>query len=911
MSKRSIYLIDGSALAYRSHFAFIRRPLINSKGMNTSAAFGFATMLLKIQNEQKPDLLIVTFDASGKNFRHEQYEEYKATREKMPDEMREQVPYIHKMVEGFGLPLLCIPGYEADDVIGTLARQGSELGHEVFIVSADKDLMQLVTEKVKVFNPWSRPGQPTLFGPKEVEKKLGVTPERVIDLLALMGDKSDNVPGVPSIGEKTAVKLLDEFESLDSLLEKTDQVKAKRARENLKEHMDKAELSRKLVTLDLHVPLEKSLSELENTEPDAAVLSEIFGTLEFRDLQKRFSANQEVDVHEYKIIKTDKELDKLIKDFKKAPYFVFDLETTSLDKFEAKIVGVALSCKSGYAFYVPMNAKKETKVGETPSLFAAQEEDNGWLDKLKPLLEDPDLPKGGQNIKYDAMVLANNGIHVQGIAFDTLLEAYVLDPGAPSRKLDDLSLKYLSYRKIATKDLIGSGRKKVNMADLPVEKVGEYAAEDADITFRLHELFTKKLEKAPELMKLYKEVELPLLHVLMRMEQQGLKVDTKVLGQLSKDFDEKASELLAKAHELAGEEFNLKSPKQLRAILYDKLEVHKTANVRPKKTGSGELSTDVSVLERMASAHPLPKIILDYRSFTKLQGTYVDALPKLVNSKTKRVHSSFNQAVAATGRLSSSDPNLQNIPIRSAEGMKIRGAFVAGHEGWSLISADYSQIELRLLAHFSEEETLIEAFNNGADIHKATAARVFGKEDSEVTSTLRSRAKAINFGIIYGMGAGRLARQTDLTREEAQTFIDNYFTTYPKVRAYLDSQIAMAEEKGYVETILGRRREVLEINNANQQLRANAERIATNTPIQGSAADLIKLAMIQIDKRLRDEKHPGVMLLQVHDELIFECPKDRCEDLKKLVKEEMESVFDLKVPLLVEIGEGKSWLEAH
>jgi DNA polymerase I len=911
LSKKSIYLIDGSALAYRSHFAFIRRPLINSKGMNTSAAFGFFTMLLKIQNEKKPDLLIVTFDAPGKNFRHAQYAEYKATREKMPHEMRDQIPYIHRAVRGFGLPLLSIPGYEADDVIGTLARQGCEAGHEVFIVTADKDLMQLVNENVKVFNPWSRPGQPNFFGPKEVEKKLGVTPERVVDLLALMGDKSDNVPGVPSIGEKTAMKLLGEFDNLDNLLEKVDEVKAKRARENLKTHRELALLSRKLVTLDLHVPLEKALHEFTNDELDRELLSEIFSELEFLALHKRFSKDVETEPHEYTIIDSEEELDRVIKEFQKAPSFVFDLETTSLNKFEAKVVGVALCCKAGRAYYIPTNVKREVKVGETPSLFAALEQDDTWLERLAPLLEDESLAKGGQNIKYDAIVLANHGIKVRGITFDTILEAYILDPGAPSRKLDDLALHHLSYRKIATKELIGSGRRQKSMADLPVETVAKYAAEDADITFRLHEHFTEQLAESPDLVKLYKEVELPLMDVLMRLEQTGVKVDTEVLSKLSIEFDKKASELLAKAHELAGEEFNLKSPKQLRAILYDKLEVHKIAKVRPKKTGGGELSTDVSVLERMAPSHPLPRIILDYRSFTKLQGTYVDALPRLVNPKTKRVHTSFNQAVAATGRLSSSDPNLQNIPIRTAEGMKIRGAFVAGHEGWLLVSCDYSQVELRLLAHFSGEETLIEAFNNGADIHRATAARIFNCKAEDVSSALRSRAKAINFGIIYGMGAMTLARQTGLTRDEAQQFIDSYFETYPKVRAYLDGQIEAAEKHGYVETILGRRREILEINNNNQQLRANAERIATNTPIQGSAADLIKVAMIHIDRRLTEENHPAVMLLQVHDELIFECPKDQCEALKSLVKEEMESVFDLKVPLLVDIGEGKSWLEAH
>lgn len=910
--KQRIFLIDGSALAYRSHFAFIRNPLINSKGMNTSAAFGFVNLLLKIHGEDAPDTIIVTFDAPQKTFRHETYPEYKATREKMPDEMREQIPWIHKMVDALGFPLVVMPGYEADDVIGTLARIGEEKGHEITIVTGDKDLLQLVTDKIRVYNPWAK-GNSGIFGAKEVEKKLGVPPERVRDLLALMGDKSDNVPGVPSVGEKTAKKLLEQFGSLEACLDKADEVKAKRARENLKEYADQAKLSYELVTIKTDVPLEVSLDTLMAAEMDRDTLGEIFEELEFRELRKRFSRNVSRDDHEYHTVEDEAALATLIKQLRKAGEFVIDLETTSLDPSQAQLVGFAVAWEKNVAWYVPTNLEPEVPEGQTGSLFAGMEEDreDAVLEQLRPLLEDATIGKGGQNLKYDAMVLAEHGVTLRGIRFDTLLESYLIDPASRTHGLDDLSLRYLNYRKIATKDLIGRGRKQKTMAELPREQVATYACEDADICLRLHGIFAEKLDKTPGLRELYETVELPLMDVLMRMEQRGIAIDEAMLGELSKEFEAKAAELEAKAFELAGGEFNLNSPKQLREILYDKLEIHKTAKVRPRKTSSGDLSTDVGVLERLAAAHPLPRVILDYRGFTKLKGTYVDALPKLVNDKTGRIHTSFNQAVAATGRLSSSDPNLQNIPIRTPEGMRIRGAFVAGEPGWVLVSADYSQVELRLMAHFSEEPTLVEAFRKGADIHRATAAQIFHVEEDAVTSEQRSRAKAINFGIMYGMGPQRLGRETDISTAEAKEFIESYFATYPKVKEYIEAQLETAREKGYVETLLKRRRDVREINSGNRMVRANAERVATNTPIQGSAADLIKLAMLTIDKRLQGEDWQSRMLLQVHDELVFECPETELDRLVAMVREEMEGVRELRVPLVVEVGHGRSWLEAH
>jgi DNA polymerase-1 len=912
-SHRKVVLLDGSALAYRSHFAFIRNPLINSKGLNTSACYGFLSKVLEVLDKQQPQLFVVTFDTSRQTFRHELYGEYKATREKMPDEMRAQIPIIFDLIKALGLPLVTQDGFEADDVLGTLAEQARAQGDDVLIVSADKDLLQLVGPGIKVFNPWAAKGQPDMLDAKGVEQKMGVPPEKVIDLLALMGDSSDNVPGVPGIGEKTALKLLTDFGSLDALLASPEKVTAKRAREGLEKGRALAELSKKLVTIRRDVPLEHPLSSLSIGERDNKALRELCQSLEFAELQRRFVEGIETAEVHYDLIETEKQLHALIKQLRAAGRFVIDLETTSLDVFDAEILGLAFSFEEGKAVYVPTRrGSAGPQPGQTGDLFAALNKgDNGFLDQLKPLIEDPSLAKGGQNLKYDMMVLASHGIVLQGFSFDTLLESYVIDPASRTHNIDDLALRYLSYRKIKTRDLIGSGAKKINMSEVPVAEVARYAAEDADICLRLHRIFSERLAAEPKLQELYDTLEKPLLPVLMRMEQRGIKVDAKVLAGLKGEFEAKAQELLKKAHEIAGSEFNPGSPKQLREVLYDRLEVHKLTKVRPKQTGGGELSTDVSVLERMAEKHPLPQIILDYRAMTKLIGTYVDALPKLIKPKTGRVHTSFNQAVAATGRLSSSDPNLQNIPIRSPEGMRIRGAFIAGEPGWSLLSADYSQVELRLLAHLSGEEALIEAFAQGADIHRATAARVFKVKAEDVTAEQRGKAKAINFGIIYGMGAPRLAAQTSTTVKEAQAFIESYFETYPKVRGYLDEQIALAEQQGYVETILGRRREIPEIREANQQMRGNAERIATNTPIQGSAADLIKLAMIRIDARLQAEKHPARMLLQVHDELIFEAPDEHLDSLEKLVRAEMEGVWELKVPLLVELGRGRSWLEAH
>lgn len=913
MTTTRTFLIDGSALAYRSHFALIRKPLINSKGMNTSATYGFVSALLRLEKDKEPDQIFVTFDTSRSTFRTEKYPEYKATRERMPQEMRSQVPIILDLVEKMGYPLVTVDGYEADDVLATLATQGAALGHEIYIVSADKDLMQLVNDQIKVYNPWSRTGLAPTYNADEVEKKLGVRPEQVVDLLALMGDASDNIPGVPGVGQKTACKLLKQFGDLDSLLANIDKIKAARARNKMEEHKDKAILSRDLVQLVKDVE-GVEYSSLKCAEPNKEALREAFQDLEFKDLLRRFSSDVQEDEHVYEIVKTDKQLKALIEELNEAPYFVFDLETTSLDVFDAKIVGLAFSCKKSKASYVPLTVKKEAKKGETASLFGDHEAamvSDGRLEALKPLLEDASKAKGGQNIKYDIMVLENHGVKVQGITFDTLLESYLLDPSSRSHSLDDLSLRYLNYKKISTKQLLKTGKKKKTMDELPVEEVGEYACEDADITFRLHEMFRQSLSKRPGLQKLYKEVELPLMHVLKAMEMRGVKVDTKKLSALSKEFQEKLDDLSGKVFKLAGETFNLNSPKQLRVVLYDKLEIHKAAGVRPKKTSKGELSTNVSVLERLAEKHELPQLILDYRSFAKLKSTYVDSLPKLIKDATGRIHSSFNQAVAATGRLSSSEPNLQNIPIRSAEGMRIRSTFIAGREGWKLVSADYSQIELRLLAHFSEEESLIEAFKTGADIHRATAARVFKEKPEDVTALMRSRAKAINFGIIYGMGAPSLARQIDTTVPEAEDFIANYFETYPKVRAYLDSQIEMAQTHGYVETILKRRRDLPEIHSSNPQLQGVAERMATNTPIQGSAADLIKVAMIAIEKKLAGSEFKAEMLLQVHDELVFEAPEGECEALTAMVKAEMEGAFELRVPLLVEVGTGDDWLAAH
>jgi DNA polymerase I len=907
-----LFLFDGSALAYRSHFAFIKNPLRNSRGLNTSAAYGFTRDLLRIIDEEEPDRVAVVFDVSKRTFRHAKYEAYKATRARMPDELVDSLPYVEQVVDALGLPRLGVEGFEADDVVATLAQQGAALGYDVMIVTGDKDFCQLVTDKIRIYNPWRqnlpRNAVAEILDPAGCGERYGLPPERFRDYLALVGDSSDNVPGVPGVGPKRALELLQTFGSLDALLERVEEVKWASIKKSLIDHRADALLSRDLVTLDCAVKLPVGPDDLKPKEPDRAELARLFAELEFRELLRRFSTDKNDDPHVHHRVSAS-EVDALVRRLREAPEFVFDLETTSLNPLEAEVVGMAFSFKDGEAWY--LGAEEKAAPGTTFELFPLELDFKRHLAKLKPILEDARRAKGGQNVKYDALVLARHGIRVEGIAFDTLLESYLLDPSQKTHNLDDLALRTLGYRKIATSEVIGKGAKKRTMKDAPDRDIFPYCSEDADITFRLHRLFTRRLEAEPSLVKLYREVELPLMHVLMRMEQRGVKVDPAVLTKIGDELRGRLRGFEKEIQALAGMDFNMSSPKQVGALLFDQLELHKKAGLRIKRTATGAASTDAEALEQLAPHHPLPAKILEHRTLEKLIGTYVDALLGLINRETGRVHTSFNQAVTATGRLSSSDPNLQNIPIRTAEGKVLRSAFVAGEPGWILLSADYSQVELRILAHLSGDETLLDAFRRDLDVHKATAARIFDVPLDHVTPELRGRAKAINFGIVYGMGAQRLARDTGLSVADARAFIEGYFAKYPRIKGYLDSQVEHARKHGHVETVLGRRRPLTDIRSTQRQLRANAERMATNTPIQGSAADIIKVAMVRIDRRLSAEGLKARMLLQVHDELLFELPEGEADRLEALVKEEMSGAFPMTVPLKVDVGRGRSWFEAH
>ena len=903
-----LFLFDGSALAYRSHFAFIKNPLRNRAGLNTSAAFGFTRELLRILDAETPELVAVVFDVSKKTFRHERYAEYKATRAQMPAEMESCLPYVDRIVDGLGLPRLGVEGFEADDVIGTLAKRAAAAGNEVFLVSGDKDFCQLVTDSVKIYNPFRQGTRGVeILDPAGVRERYGIPPERFRDYLALVGDSSDNVPGVPGVGPKRALEVLEQFGDLDAALADPSAFQRAAIAGKLAEFKDQALLSRELVTIEEDMPLEVTLEQLAPGVPDRSQLSVLFAELEFKEYMRRFAADLAQDPHVHQRI-TGAELPALIKTLRAAGEFVFDLETSSLDVREAEVVGIAFSYEPGTAIYL---AAEESLGQSAFELFPVELDMQGHLKLLKPLFEDPSVRKGGQNVKYDVAVLSNQGITVRGIAFDTLLESYVLDPGALGHGLDALALRYLGYTKIATSEVIGSGAKRRNMRDTHDDEIFPYASEDADITCRLHALFQARLAEEPALERLYREVELPLLPVLMEMEARGIAIDTRALKSAGDDFRARLQTLEAEAHELAGEPFNLGSPKQVGQLLYERLRLHEEAGVRVRKTLGGARSTNYEALEALAEVHALPRVILAHRALDKLLGTYVDALPKLIDPRTGRVHTSFNQAVTATGRLSSSDPNLQNIPVRSEEGRRIRAAFVAGEPGWELLSADYSQVELRVLAHLSEDEALCEAFRAGHDVHRATASRVFGVPMEEVSAEQRGRAKAINFGIVYGMGKNRLAQDTGLSQDEAQSFIESYFANYPGIKVFLDGCVAHARREGWVETVLGRRRSLEAIRAARRVERANAERMALNTPIQGSAADIMKLAMLAVSKRLKREGLRANLLLQVHDELVLEVHRDDAAALAVLVEEEMSQAFALRVPLKVDVGRGANWLEAH
>lgn len=907
MKDRTLFLVDGSAIFYRAYFAFIRNPLINSRGEDTSATFGFLNSLLKVIKEENPDYMAVVFDTKAPTFRHQMYGEYKSTRAKMPDELVEQLPRIREAVEALNLPALEMEGYEADDIIGTLAKEAESAGMNVWIVSGDKDLFQLVSDRVKIYNPQKGALPPEKLDREGVIAKFGVPPEKVIDTLALMGDSSDNVPGVPGIGPKTAIALIEEFGSLEAVLRNRAQIKAKGVRTKIEENVDKAELSKTLVTLNTAVPIEFSLENLKRGEINFEKAKRLFLEMEFGSLLNLlakekggdlFSPGTEISPPEtkakvrYMTVDTVDKLREVLQELSRKEEVAVDTETTSLDPLSAELVGVSLCGEAGKAYYLPLGHKQRERnlpPDESKSL-------------LSSFLNDKKIQKFGQNIKYDLEVLHRSGLEIEPIGFDTMLASYVINPSGRQHNLDHLAFEYFNYRMQPISDLIGSGKKQLSFAEVDVDKATFYSAEDADYTFRLRGVLAPKIEEL-RLQNLYYNVELPLVKVLAAMEEAGVRVDAEYLAAMSKEIDTLLEKLTADIYVEAGHEFNINSTQQLSKVLFEELKLPSKGKTA-KKTN---LSTDVRVLEELAAVHDLPRLILDYRQLTKLKSTYIDAIPKLINPRTGRVHTSFNQTIAATGRLSSTDPNLQNIPIRTEIGRKIRKAFIPGDRDCYILSADYSQIELRILAHYSEDPKLIEAFQNHEDIHARTAAEVFGVSIDKVTPEMRRQAKTANFAVIYGVTAYGLSQQTELDVTQSKDFIGTYFARYPGIKKYMDSTIEMARKQGYVTTLLNRIRYLPEINAKNFQVRQFAERTAINTPIQGTAADMIKIAMIRVNDKIKDWK--SRLILQVHDELVFDAREEEILRLEEVVKSEMEGALKLRVPIVVDIGVGKNWLE--
>ena len=902
---KKLFLIDGSALAYRSYFAFQRNPLINSKGENTSAVFAFVNSLLKIIDEQQPDYLAAVFDTPEPTFRHKLYPEYKATRQKMPDEMREQLPRIRQVLDVLNVPVVEMPGLEADDVMGALAKQASSQDIETFLVTGDKDFMQLVSPIIKIYNPKRAGEEIEILDREGVIQKVGIPPEKIIDYMSLTGDSSDNVPGVSGIGPKNALEILTQFENLDDVYQNLNKVERESTRNKLLANKETAFLSRQLVTLKTDIPIPNKIEDFVRKEPDHTQAFALIKELEFNSMLDRFAASKETQQAKYQTIETLAQLDEFLKQLGSCTQFTFDLETTDTDPMRAEIVGLSFSWNPGEACYIPAVSEK---VSATADLFTTNKFRGlplkTVLDLLRPIMENASIKKSGQNAKYDSLVLSRAGVDVNGIDFDTMVASYVVNPSLRQHNLDALALAYFNYQKIPTKSLIGAGQKQISMADVPIEDVSQYACEDADYTQRLRLVLEPKLIEF-NLKKLFDDVEMPLVHVLMDMERNGVSLNVKLLGQMSKELEQRLFQLNKVIYELAGQEFNINSPKQLADILFKKLNL---PVIKRTKTGP---STDVDVLEALAKEHQLPRELLEYRQLSKLKSTYVDALPKLMNPGTGRVHTSYNQTVAATGRLSSSDPNLQNIPIRTEIGRKIREAFVPVDDDHVILDADYSQIELRIMAHLSQDPMLTQAFQEGKDIHRETAALVFKVAPEEVTDDMRRRAKEVNFGIMYGMGPYGLASRLEIPQEEAEMFIINYFASYPRIQEFMMNTQEFARKNGYVTTLLNRRRYLPDIHSDNRRVREFAERNAINTPIQGTAADLIKVAMINIFNRLKERKLKSKMIMQVHDELVFETPKSEIDAMKELVRSEMENAIELSVPIKVDIGIGNNWLEAH
>lgn len=906
--KKKIYLIDGHSYAYRAFHAI--RQLTDSSGLALNAVYGFIRMLLKLIKEERPDYIAVAFDTPAPTFRHDLYDLYKANRAEQPEEMRHQIPLIKQVVEAFNIPIFEMDGYEADDLLATLATQAVSHGVTAIIVTSDKDMLQLITDDIKVFNPHN---ESKMLDAKAVKERFGVGPEQMRDLMAMAGDSSDNIPGVPGIGPKTARDLLIEYGTLDGVYEHVDEIKGPKRRENIAENKPLALLSRELVTLKLDVPLDADIENCKSKPFDRPRLVELLKQFEFRSLVSELVEAEEQTDADYIILNEKSELDKLVKKLKKCARFAFDFETTSVDPMRAELVGVSIAITPEAAWYIPVGHRPEALIvneeeRDNGELFAEstmeQLDPETVLEALRPVLEDDSIKKIGQNIKYEIIILARNGIDLAGGDFDTMVASYLLNPSKQRHNLDQLALEFLNYRKISIKQLIGTGAKQITMDRVNVNEVADYACEDADITLRLYR-FLDPLLKEKELYDLFERVEIPLIKILAKMEMAGVLVDRNLFAKLSSEIEEQLEKLRKEIYGLVGHEFNINSTQQLGKILFEEM------NLTPvKKTKTGH-STDVAVLEKLAAEHELPGKVLEYRTLGKLKSTYIDALPNLINPATGRIHTSFNQAVTATGRLSSSEPNLQNIPIRSEIGREIRRAFIPAGKDKALMSADYSQIELRVLAHLSGDEELMGAFRDGVDIHDRTSSKIFGVPIDEVTPDMRRKAKVANYGILYGMSASKLAADIGIEREDAEEFIENYFKVLPRVREYMDGIVEEARRNGYVTTILNRRRYIPDINSGNIGVRRFAERTAVNTPIQGSAADLIKMAMIEIDAKIARLELRSVMILQVHDELVFEVPLDEIEQMESLVKETMETACPLSVPIVADVRTGMNWLEAH
>lgn len=923
-NNKKLFLLDAYALIYRSYYAFIRNPRINSKGFNTSATFGFAVTIDDVIRNRKPSHIGVVFDPDTPTFRHEIYKPYKAQRPPTPEDIKNNIPYIKQLIEALNIPIIEIDRYEADDVIGALARIAEEKEYTTYMMTSDKDYCQLVTENTLLYKPKRSGNAAEVWGIEEVKKKFGVeSPKQVIDVLALWGDSSDNIPGVPGVGEKTAKKLISQFGSIQGVYDNINKLKGKQ-KENFIKLKEEVALSKKLVTIVTDIPVEFDEERLKLKKPNVVALKELFSALEFKTLGERFfeqtmpqisgqaqqgslfgdnQNQQSVSVpsgfddistteHTYHYTDTKEKREKLIAQLSQQKAFCFDTETTGLDVHSSDLVGIAFSFKKGEAFYVPLPKEREEAL-EIVSEF-------------KSVLENNKIQKTGQNIKYDIQMVKQYTINVKGQLFDTMIAHYLLHP-EQRHNMTQLAERYLNYSPVPIEKLIGQkGKGQRNMRSVAPEKIKEYAAEDADVTWQLKEILEKKLVEN-KLEKLFYEIEMPLIYVLADMEISGVKINTDALNDFAKELTNDILKVEKEIHELAGLEFNVGSPKQLGEVLFDRMKIID----KPKKTKTKQYSTSEQELQKIIDKHEIVPKILDYRSLRKLLNTYVEALPKLINPRTGKIHTSFNQAVTSTGRLSSNNPNLQNIPIRTERGREIRKAFVPSDENRVLLSADYSQIELRLIAHISQDENMIEAFRNEEDIHSATAAKIFDVEKDKVSRDMRSKAKSANFGIVYGISSFGLAQNLNIPRKEAKELIDGYFKTYPKIKDYMDSNIKFAREHHFVETLKGRRRYLPDINSRNGNVRGIAERNAINAPIQGSAADVIKIAMINVCRQF-DEKNPDAkMILQVHDELVFDVAKNDVEEVKKIVKNEMEQALNLNVPLTVEIGIGGNWLDAH